>query len=130
VQLSGAPGRQLLLTASVTLVITIRDTQQTPAQIQQATKVLIEAIGGPTVESLPANASLNDLVATLITIISNSSTPGSTAQELLQTVNDAIVTANLTSIFNNATVAPTGEQQHFTAPGISSSSSSSVLRIR
>jgi hypothetical protein len=101
-------GRQLLQTASLQLVITVRDPAQTPEQLQAATKVLIQAIGGPTVESLPANATLDDLVTTLNTLISNSSTPDSTAQQLLGTMNDAIASANLTDTFNNATVAPTG----------------------
>jgi hypothetical protein len=98
----------MLQTASLQIVITVRDTAQTPEQVQTATKVLIEAIGGTTVESLPPTATLSDLVATLNVLVSNSSNPGSAAQQLLQTVNDAFVSANLTSVFNNATVEPTG----------------------
>jgi hypothetical protein len=102
-------GRRRLLAASVVLVITISDSQQTAAEVQQATKVLIEAIGGPTVEALPPYATLDDLLVTLNNLVSNSSDPGSTAQQLLATVNDAIASANLTSIFSNATAVPKGE---------------------
>jgi hypothetical protein len=93
---------------SISLIITIKDTLQTKESIQQATKVLIEAIGGPAAEALPPNATINDLVQTLNNLVSNSGSSNSTAQELLGTVNDAIVSAGLTGIFNNVTVAPTG----------------------
>jgi hypothetical protein len=100
--------RHLLQGVSVKLVITIKNTLQTPEAIQAGTKMLIEAIGGPAAASLPPNATVDDLVATLNNLISNSSNPESTAQELLSTVNAAIVTAGLTSVFDTATVVPTG----------------------
>jgi hypothetical protein len=105
-RLAAAAGRHLLQTATVKLVITIADTEQTPAEIQEATKILIEAIGGPVAEALPVNATLNDLVATLNSLISNSA--GNTVQELLEVVNTAIVVAGLDDVFNNATTSPTG----------------------
>lgn len=107
-RLSSNSNRQLLQAASVQIVITIRNTAQTPAAIQEATKVLIEAVGGPAIESLPANATVNDLVSTLNALISNSSSPASTAQQLLDTVNEAIVSAGLSSVFSEATAVPTG----------------------
>ncbi|WIA39725.1 hypothetical protein OEZ86_005787 [Tetradesmus obliquus] len=106
-RLSSNSNRQLLQVASVQIVITIRNTAQTPAAIQEATKVLIEAVGGPAIESLPANATVNDLVSTLNALISNSSSPASTAQQLLDTVNEAIVSAGLSSVFSEATAVPT-----------------------
>jgi hypothetical protein len=106
-RLAAAAGRHLLQTVTVKLVITVADSAQTPAQIQNATKVLIEAIniGGPAI-SLPENATLSELVAALNSLVSNS--PGNTVQELLEVVNTAIVVAGLDDVFNNATATPTG----------------------
>ncbi|WIA37860.1 hypothetical protein OEZ86_014709 [Tetradesmus obliquus] len=105
VQSCGATNRRHLLQGvTIKMVITIRQSVTSEAAIQAATKVLIEAIGGPTVESLPPNATFADLLATLNNLVSNSSSADSTVvQELLASVNDAIVSANLTSVFDNAT---------------------------
>jgi hypothetical protein len=108
--LTTSHGRQLVQTVFIELIITIRSNLQTPETIQQATKVLIEAIGGPAAAALPPNATLSDLVATLNSLVSDSTAPDSTAQQLLGTVNDAIASAGLTAVFNNATLAPTGGQ--------------------
>jgi hypothetical protein len=106
-RLAATAGRHLLQTVTVKLVITVADTAQTPAQIQAATVVLIDAIniGGPAI-SLPPNATLSELVAALNNLVSNS--PGNTVQELLEAVNTAIVVAGLDDVFNNATTTPTG----------------------
>jgi hypothetical protein len=98
--------RRRLQAATLKLVITVTNAAVTATEIQRAAAVLIEAVGGPNVEALPANATLSDLIATLNSLVSN--VPGNTVDELLKAVNTAIVTAGLGNVFNNATATPTG----------------------
>jgi hypothetical protein len=103
-------GRGLLQnnTTTVTLSITVSPLVQTPAQIEEATRAVYQAVTGNPAESLPAGASLDTVLQ-----IMNTDLKQGDAQELLKKVQDAIVQQNLTSVFDATltnTTAITGGQ--------------------
>lgn len=96
--------RQLVGSSSsytLNIVITVKDTNTSPEAITAATKALADALGVGS--SLPANATLAQLLVELNGIAGNSASPANATQHMLQEVNGAIAALNLSSIFSNAT---------------------------
>ncbi|WIA31211.1 hypothetical protein OEZ86_001209 [Tetradesmus obliquus] len=103
--------RQLVGSSSsytLNIVITVKDTNTSPDAITAATKALTDALGVGS--SLPANATLAQLLLELNGIAGNSTSPVNATQHMLQEVNGAIAALNLSSIFSNATAVEVSSQ--------------------
>lgn len=98
---------------TVRFIVKIAEDITDPTEVTAATKVLIEAVGLGDSESLPANATIQDLAAVLETITTAvaASGGGSVVEQLVQTIQSAIQEAAVTIevVATTDSISTTGE---------------------